>query len=89
MSPAILIILTLFAFFSAAAAEKQTYVYKTVGDLKIEADVYRPAGKGPFPAVLMLHGGALIVADEWRGAGGPTHALLSAFAWALAATLVK
>ena len=33
-------------------------------------------------------GGALIVADEWRGARGPTHALLSAFAWALAATLV-
>ncbi len=33
-------------------------------------------------------GGALIVADEWRAARGPTHALLSAFAWALAATLV-
>ncbi len=33
-------------------------------------------------------GGALVVADEWRGARGPTHALLSAFAWALAATLV-
>jgi signal transduction histidine kinase len=33
-------------------------------------------------------GGALVVADEWRGARGPTHALLSAFAWALVATLV-
>ena len=33
-------------------------------------------------------GGALIVADEWRGARGPTHALLAAFAWALATTLV-
>jgi signal transduction histidine kinase len=33
-------------------------------------------------------GGALIVADEWRGARGPIHALLSAFAWALVATLV-
>ena len=33
-------------------------------------------------------GGALVVADEWRGARGPTHALLSAFSWALAATLV-
>ena len=32
-------------------------------------------------------GGALVVADEWRGARGSTHALLSAFAWALAATL--
>lgn len=33
-------------------------------------------------------GGALIVADEWRGARGPAHALFTAFAWALAATLV-
>ncbi len=32
-------------------------------------------------------GGALIVADEWRGARGPLRALLSAFAWALAGTL--
>ena len=78
MSPATLILLTLFSFFSAAAAEKQTYVYKTVGDLKIEADVYRPAGKGPFPAILMLHGGALIMGnrnvnprqiDRYLGAG--------------------
>ena len=32
-------------------------------------------------------GGALVVADEWRGAQGPAHALLSAFGWALLATL--
>ena len=32
-------------------------------------------------------GGALVVADEWRSAPGPMRALLSAFAWALAATL--
>src|SRR5262249_10937827 len=43
-----------------SAAEKQTYIYKTVGDLKIEADVYRPPGDGPFPGILMFHGGALM-----------------------------
>src|SRR5690349_15830347 len=54
----------LAALFSASAAEKQTYVYKTAGDLRLEADVYRPAGDGPFPAVLMLHGGALIMGNR-------------------------
>ncbi len=64
MSRPIVIVLTLVSSFSAAAAEKQTYVYKTVGDCKIEADVYRPAGEGPFPAILMLHGGALIMGNR-------------------------
>lgn len=60
MSPTIAVVLALLSSLATAAAEKQTYIYKTVGDCKIEADVYRPAGKGPFPALLMLHGGALI-----------------------------
>jgi acetyl esterase/lipase len=72
------IALTLCLSVSAFAAEKQTYVYKTVGDLRIEADVYRPAGEGPFPAILMLHGGALMMGnrgvpaqqiDRYLGAG--------------------
>jgi len=54
----------LAGLFSASAAEKQTYIYKTAADLKIEVDVYRPAGEGPFPAVLMLHGGALIMGNR-------------------------
>lgn len=38
----------------------ETYVYKQVGDLKIQADVYRtPAPVGP--VVVWIHGGALIV----------------------------
>jgi acetyl esterase/lipase len=70
--------------FAASAAEKQTYIYKTVGDLKIEADVYRPPGEGPFPAILMLHGGALMMGsrnlgsqqlDRYLGAG---YAVVSA-----------
>ncbi len=40
---------------------KTTHVYKTVGDVKIEADVYRPAGTMSRPVVVWIHGGALIV----------------------------
>jgi hypothetical protein len=38
------------------AAEKQTYVYKTVGELKIEVDVFCPTKPGKYPTVLMFHG---------------------------------
>ena len=40
----------------------KTYVYKTVGDVKIEADVYPIAQNTPggHPVVVHLHGGALI-----------------------------
>ncbi|MCC7370331.1 MAG: alpha/beta hydrolase [Chloroflexi bacterium] len=41
-------------------AEPTTLVYKQVGDLAIKLDLYRPAGSGPFPVVVWLHGGALI-----------------------------
>ena len=37
-----------------------TYVYKRVGEVKIEADVCRPIGDGPRPVALHIHGGALI-----------------------------
>ena len=45
------------------AAEKpklQTYVYKTVGELKIHADVYQYADDKVRPVVVWIHGGALI-----------------------------
>lgn len=41
--------------------EKSTHVYKTAGDVKISADVYRPASKDARPVVVWIHGGALIV----------------------------
>ena len=59
------IVLTLFCLLGLSAAEKQTYIYKTVGDLKIEADVYRPPGDGPFPGILMFHGGALMGGNRY------------------------
>jgi acetyl esterase/lipase len=37
-----------------------TYTYKTVGDCPIQADVYGAGGAAPRPAVLWIHGGALI-----------------------------
>ena len=39
----------------------RTYVYRTVNGLPIEADVYHPPGDSVTPAILWLHGGALIM----------------------------
>jgi acetyl esterase/lipase len=46
------------------AWEKQTVVYKTVGPTKIHADVYRRNGDTPRPAVVWIHGGALIMGNR-------------------------
>jgi len=43
---------------------KQTYTYKTVGDCKIKADVYRMPGEEVRPAILWIHGGALIMGQR-------------------------
>ena len=45
----------------AAPADKQTFTYKTVGDLPIQADVYNSATGKQRPTVIWIHGGALIV----------------------------
>jgi acetyl esterase/lipase len=39
---------------------KQTHTFKTVGDLKIQADVYRADDATVRPVVVWIHGGALI-----------------------------
>src|SRR5690349_8033925 len=43
---------------------KQTYVYKTVGDCKIHADVYRRMDDEVRPTILWIHGGALIMGSR-------------------------
>ncbi len=43
---------------------KKTYTYKTVGDVRIQADVYRAADAAVRPALVWLHGGALIVGSR-------------------------
>jgi acetyl esterase/lipase len=47
-----------------AAWTKETFLYKTVGPTKIEADVYRRNGTTLRPAVVWIHGGALILGDR-------------------------
>lgn len=41
-------------------------VYATRSDGSLLADVYRPAGDGPFPAVLLVHGGSWQRGDRRR-----------------------
>src|SRR5947209_4014031 len=43
---------------------KETYVYKTVGETKVHADVYRANDAKLRPVVVWLHGGALIVGSR-------------------------
>ncbi len=47
---------------------KRTYIYKRVGDCAIKADVYRLPGDEVRPALLWIHGGALIAGDRRGGA---------------------
>jgi acetyl esterase/lipase len=42
----------------------ETYTYKTVGDVSIKADVYRRENNAVRPAVVWIHGGALIVGSR-------------------------
>lgn len=57
--------------------------YRTVDDRELKLDVAIPAGDGPFPAIVMLHGGGWITGDRsrfrdeieeaaWRGFVGVT-----------------
>lgn len=43
---------------------KKTYTYKSVGDVHIKADVYRPDDTKSRPVVVWLHGGALIMGSR-------------------------
>ena len=48
----------------AAKFSKREFTYKTVGDLKIRADVYRHEDSEKRPVVVWLHGGALIMGSR-------------------------
>src|SRR5579859_5295717 len=43
---------------------KKTYTYKTDGDVKIQADVYRTDDEKMRPVVVWIHGGALIMGNR-------------------------
>ncbi|HKB04184.1 MAG TPA: alpha/beta hydrolase, partial [Gemmataceae bacterium] len=51
---------------------KQTHTFKTVGDLKVQADVYRADDSKVRPVVVWIHGGALIMGSR----SGPPRQLL-------------
>jgi acetyl esterase/lipase len=48
------------ALILSAALSPQVYIYKTEGECAIRADVYRAPGDEIRPAILWIHGGALI-----------------------------
>lgn len=48
----------------AATVPKTTHTYKTAGDCLIRVDVYHPPGRTVVPAVLWIHGGALIMGSR-------------------------
>ena len=56
----------LLAFGCAAAASAQELVSFKAGDATLQAALYKPAGAGPFPAIVALHGCAGIGRDATR-----------------------
>lgn len=58
MKTALLCLLILCLAISAAAAASKTVSYKS-GDETVQGLLYTPAGKGPFPAIIVIH--------EWWG----------------------
>jgi acetyl esterase/lipase len=59
------LVAALLAFFGAQSAPRpQTFAFKAVGDCRIRADVYCANSPGPRPAILWIHGGALIFGDR-------------------------
>ena len=54
---------------SEESFSKETYTYKRVGECDIKADVFRLPGKDVRPAIVWIHGGALIFSN--RGALRP------------------
>jgi acetyl esterase/lipase len=58
-----------------AGFSKTTYCYKEVGDCKIQADVYRVKGSSKRPALVWIHGGALISGNR----AGPERAQLKRY----------
>ncbi len=53
--------LAVTASFAQEPVPKQTFTYKTAGNLNIQADVWRAPGDDVRPAIFWIHGGALIM----------------------------
>jgi acetyl esterase len=71
----------LFAMISMSAAELKDVEYARAGNTVLRLDANIPEGKGPFPAVIMVHGGGWLRGD--RSSVDPLFQPLSnaGFAW--------
>ena len=58
------VLFTAVALQGDAAYTKKTHTFKTVGDISIQADVYRPSDTKVRPVVVWIHGGALIMGSR-------------------------
>ncbi len=61
--------------FSAQPPPPETVVYKVADGCEIRVDVYRTGDKTRSPALLWIHGGALIMGSR-KSLGGPFHSKL-------------
>jgi acetyl esterase/lipase len=59
--PAILVALLALPVQAAEIELHPNLTYCTVGDRELQVDLVKPVGKGPFPAIVFVHGGG------WRG----------------------
>jgi acetyl esterase/lipase len=74
--------LTLLGRASIAAEAIEAYrnvTYVARGETKLLADVYVPPGEGPFPGILMVHGGAWVSGDKWHMARHAQEAARSGY----------
>ena len=64
------LICTLFTLTATAATPKEDFslrrdvIYETLNGVEVKLDLAIPAGPGPFPLVLCIHGGAFHVGDK-------------------------
>src|SRR5689334_23104269 len=68
-----LVFLTAFLFImnnlstAWGADTRHDVEYGRVGDISLQMDVHVPEGKGPFPAIILVHGGAWVRGDrQWN-----------------------
>lgn len=69
-----LICLSLLLAQSATAAVQTDVEYGRAGGESLKLDAYVPDGAGPFPAVILVHGGGWTAGDK---SGGPKKALIA------------
>ena len=63
------VIIAMYVLTTPVGAEepafaKQTFTYKTAGDIEVKADVYRYADEKPQPVLVWIHGGALLMGSR-------------------------